>query len=171
MTVTSQHCVVESPVGPLTLACADGAVSGLYFLGHSHPPRPADLGALVSAEDDAVLAIAAGQLREYFAGTRTQFTMPLAPRGTDFQLRVWELLRTIPHGQTRSYAELAEDLGNPAAIRALAAANGRNPISIIVPCHRVIGSDGSMVGYAGGLARKRFLLELEDAIPAVQTLF
>lgn len=166
-----QHCVVESPIGDLTLASVDGVLSGLYMSEHSHPPKPADLGSPVAAAHVPCLADAAEQLGEYFAGARTEFTMPLAMRGTDFQLRVWELLRKIPHGQTRSYADLADDLGNPAAIRALAAANGRNPVSIIVPCHRVIGSDGSLVGYAGGLTRKRFLLELEGAIPTEETLF
>lgn len=171
MTSQRRHRVVGSPIGDVTLVSVDGVLGGLYMPEHWHPPQPADLGSRVETADEPCLADAAEQLGEYFAGARTRFAMPVTLRGTDFQLRVWELLRQIPYGQTRSYAELADELGNPAAIRALAAANGRNPVSIVVPCHRVIGSDGSLVGYAGGLARKRFLLELEGAIPAEETLF
>jgi methylated-DNA-[protein]-cysteine S-methyltransferase len=106
--------------------------------------------------------VAKRQLSEYFAGERTVFTLPLAPHGDAFQLKVWELLRTIPYGQTRSYGQLARELGDPHLAQAVGYANGRNPISIVVPCHRVVGADGSLVGYAGGLERKRFLLELEE---------
>lgn len=162
-----RHRLVDSPVGQLTLVSADDVLSGLYLPAHAHPPRPGALGERVDDGFEAVIA----QLDEYFAGNRTSFTVPIALHGTEFQLRVWALLRAIPYGETRSYAELADELGNPSAIRALAAANGRNPVSILVPCHRVIGSDGSLVGYAGGLERKRLLLELEGAIPAAQTLF
>lgn len=154
-------------MGELTLVNDGGVLCGLYMPAHTHPPNPADLGPLATTGFETVTE----QLSEYFAGERTEFTVPLTLRGTDFQRRVWTLLQRIPFGSTRSYAELAQDLGNPAAIRALAAANGRNPVSIIVPCHRVIGSDGSLVGYAGGLARKRFLLELEESIPPAATLF
>ena len=112
------------------------------------------------------------QLQEYFAGTRTVFTVPITPVGTAFQQRVWTALRTIPYGETRSYGQLADAIGNRLAMRAVGAANGRNPISIIVPCHRVIGSDGRLVGYGGGLERKRFLLELEHAtLPRPTRLF
>ena len=103
------------------------------------------------------------QLEEYFARKRTMFTVPIAPMGTTFQQRVWTELTTIPYGETRSYGQLAEAIGNRSAMRAVGAANGRNPISIIVPCHRVIGSNGTLVGYGGGLERKRFLLGLEGA--------
>lgn len=165
--MTPAHCVAPSPIGDLTIVSTDGVLSGLYLPGHSHPPRATDLGEPTEYGFEAVTA----QLDEYFAGERTQFSVPFTLRGTAFQRTVWALLCAIPYGQTRSYAELAEELGKPAAIRALAAANGRNPISIIVPCHRVIGSDGALVGYAGGLARKRSLLELEGAIPPADTLF
>ena len=165
--VSRAHHLVESPLGQLTLVSDDGALCGLYMPKHSHPPKPADLGPLATTGFEAI----AEQLAEYFAGERIEFTMPLALHGTDFQRRVWTLLQKIPFGSTRSYAELAQELGNPAAIRALAAANGRNPVSILVPCHRVIGSDGSLVGYAGGLKRKRFLLEHEGAITPAATLF
>lgn len=161
------HRLVDTPLGQLTLVGADGELSGLYFPCHSHPPAPEALGMRVDDGLEDVIS----QLHEYLAGERTDFTVPISLHGTAFQIRVWALLRQIPFGETRSYAELAEQLGNPAAIRALAAANGRNPVSILVPCHRVIGSDGALVGYAGGLERKRILLELEGAIPAEQTLF
>jgi methylated-DNA-[protein]-cysteine S-methyltransferase len=108
---------------------------------------------------------AAEELREYFARQRTQFSLRVMPSGTPFQRRVWDLLLTIPYGETRTYAQVAEAIGNRAAVRAVGLANGRNPISIVVPCHRVIGSDGSLTGYGGGLDRKRFLLELEN--PAI----
>ncbi|MDH6280116.1 methylated-DNA--[protein]-cysteine S-methyltransferase [Prescottella agglutinans] len=151
------HTVVESPVGPLTLVRTPEGLCGLYMDAQRHLPDSARFGPRVDEGFDEVTA----QLGEYFAGDRTEFTMPLAPRGTEFQQRVWAALRTIPYGETWTYLELAEHLGNPAAIRAVAAANGRNPIGIIVPCHRVIGSDGSLTGYAGGLEKKRFLLDLE----------
>lgn len=110
------------------------------------------------------------QLKEYLEGERTRFDLPLAPEGTEFQRKVWNKLLTIPYGKTLSYAQMAEKLGNPKVIRAAASANGKNPISIIIPCHRVIGSDGSLVGYGGGLENKRFLLKLEKA-NGVLTLF
>ncbi|WP_235174405.1 methylated-DNA--[protein]-cysteine S-methyltransferase [Tomitella biformata] len=158
---------MASPIGQLTLISTDGVLSGLYLPQHSHPPAAAALGPRVETGLDAAIT----QLAEYFAGERTAFTVPVILRGTEFQRQVWELLRLIPFGQTRSYAQLSADLGNPAAIRAVAAANGRNPVSIMVPCHRVIGSDGALVGYAGGLERKRRLLELEGALPAANMLF
>jgi methylated-DNA-[protein]-cysteine S-methyltransferase len=108
-------------------------------------------------------------LQEYFARNRTVFTVPIAPIGTAFQQRVWAALRTIPYGETRSYGQLADAVGNRSAMRAVGAANGRNPVSIIVPCHRVIGSDGSLVGYGGGLERKRFLIDLERGTRIPQT--
>jgi methylated-DNA-[protein]-cysteine S-methyltransferase len=112
------------------------------------------------------------QLSEYFARSRRTFTIPIALAGTPFQKRVWSELMTIPYGETRSYRQLAEAIGNPSSMRAVGAANGQNPISIIVPCHRVIGSDGALVGYGGGLERKRFLLDLErPARPADAKLF
>ena len=111
----------------------------------------------------AVLQKASQQLAEYLHGERKVFDLPLDPDGTDFQKRVWNMLLTIPYGKTLSYAQMAEKLGNPKVIRAAASANGKNPISIVIPCHRVIGSDGSLVGYGGGLENKKFLLELENA--------
>ncbi len=151
------HTVIDSPIGPLTLIGDDGVLCGLYMQTRRHPPAADALGEHVHG----TLAQATEQLGEYFAGERERFTLPLAPHGTPFQLTVWDRLRAIPYSRTCSYADVAAQLGRPSAVRAVAAANGRNPISIIVPCHRVIGSDGSLVGYGGGLARKEFLLRLE----------
>ncbi len=117
-----------------------------------------------------ILKNAARQLEEYLRGERETFDLSLAPEGTDFQKKVWDLLQTIPFGKTRTYAQMAEQLGDPKVIRAAASANGKNPIAIVIPCHRVIGTDGSMTGYSGGLENKRFLLELEKA-NGVLTLF
>lgn len=151
------HTVIDSPIGPLTLVRVDGVLSGIYMAEHRHQPDPATFG----VRDPAGFDEATTQLAEYFDGRRTEFTVPLAARGTPFQQRVWDALRTIPYGETWTYGQLADSLGTPTAVRAVAAANGRNPISIIVPCHRVIGSNGNLTGYAGGLDRKRFLLERE----------
>jgi len=148
---------MESPIGTLTLVKTDGMLSGLYM---GHPDlRSEQLGPRVEAGFEDVVQ----QLDEYFARTRTVFTVPIAPEGTTFQRRVWSELQTIPYGETRSYSQLADAIGKRSAMRAVGAANGRNPISIIVPCHRVIGSNGTLVGYGGGLERKRFLLDLEQA--------
>lgn len=152
------HTRIDSPIGMLTLVNTDGVLRGVYMEEHSHLPDTGTFGARTCDGFEK----AAGQLREYFAGERRRFTLRLAPAGTVFQLRVWELLSAIPYGQTRSYGQLADGLGVRKAIRAVGAANGRNPISIIVPCHRVVGADGSLTGYAGGLERKKFLLGLEN---------
>ena len=146
---------MESPIGTLTLVKTDGMLSGLYM---SHPDlRSEQLGPRVEAGFEDVVQ----QLDEYFARTRTVFTVPIAPEGTTFQRRVWSELQTIPYGETRSYSQLADAIGKRSAMRAVGAANGRNPISIIVPCHRVIGADGTLTGYGGGLPRKSALLRIE----------
>jgi methylated-DNA-[protein]-cysteine S-methyltransferase len=157
------HVVMDSPIGPMTLVADGGALACLYMTDHRHAPEdaafgPADPGPGPQAE---VLAEAERQLTEYFAGTRTEFDLPLAMGGTAFQQRVWAGLREIPYGETISYGELARRLGQPTASRAVGLANGRNPVSIIVPCHRVVGSNGRLVGYGGGLDRKLHLLDLE----------
>lgn len=154
------HVTISSPVGPLTLVAAGGSLTGMYMDAQRHAPAAAAFG---PAGDPAAapFAAAAGQLGAYFAGELTVFDLPLQPDGTPFQRRVWTALRAIPYGQTVSYGQLAAGLGAPAASRAVGLANGRNPISIVVPCHRVIGSDGSLTGYGGGIDRKRFLLDLE----------
>ncbi len=148
-----QILIVPSPVGPLTLTQEDQALTGLHF--GEHPQQGAE-------GPTPLLEEAARQLEEYFAGQRKEFSLPLAPKGTEFQLRVWQALLQIPYGETRSYGELAAMVGNPKACRAVGGANHRNPLSILIPCHRVVGTGGSLTGYAGGLAIKEFLLKLES---------
>jgi methylated-DNA-[protein]-cysteine S-methyltransferase len=150
--------VTDSPVGPLTLVAEGTALIGLYFDGHRRTPRLTDHG----ARDDDGFGEVTRQLGEYFAGTRHDFDVELAPRGSEFEQRVWALLTTIPYGETRSYGQLAAALGDPGAAQAVGMANGWNPVSIIIPCHRVVGAAGGLTGYAGGLSRKRFLLSLEE---------
>lgn len=143
---------IASPAGVLTLTEDGGCITGLHFGGSG------------SANDASpVLDEAEKQLQEYFAGTRRSFDLPLAPAGTPFQRAVWDALRAIPYGETRTYAQIAEAIGNPKACRAVGMANNRNPIAILIPCHRVIGSNGSLTGYAGGLDVKERLLALEGA--------
>jgi methylated-DNA-[protein]-cysteine S-methyltransferase len=155
------HVIVASPVGPLTMVADGDAIAALYMDAQRHAPGPEALGLPGDAADEP-FATAARQLDAYFAGRLTEFDLPLALAGTDFQRKVWAGLRDIPYGRTVSYGELAARIGSPAASRAVGLANGRNPVAIVVPCHRVIGSDGSMTGYGGGLDRKRFLLALEQ---------
>ncbi len=149
---------VESPIGTLLLASEAGELTALYM--HGGEQAAAKMG-WTRDDSSPVLRSAAEQLQEYFAGRRSEFDLPLRMDGTEFQRRVWSELLNIPFGQTISYGELARRVGNPAAARAVGLANGRNPISIVVPCHRVIGSSGRLVGYGGGLDRKKFLLDLE----------
>jgi methylated-DNA-[protein]-cysteine S-methyltransferase len=152
------HTLTDSPVGELTLVAEDGKLTGLYFPHHWYRPDPATFG----DRDDAGFGAARRQLAEYFAGDRDRFDLPLGPHGDAFGQRVWERIARIPYGQTVSYGELAEELGGGATAKDVGAAVGRNPLCVIVPCHRVVGKDGSLTGYAGGLARKRFLLRLEE---------
>lgn len=158
---TSKH-IVSSPVGDLVLLASEQGLSGLYF-GHRIDRKNLSQG----NSSHPVLKAAAAQLKEYFAGRRERFELALDPAGTEFQRGVWRQLRRIPHGETASYRDIAERLGNPGAVRAVGMANGANPISIIVPCHRVIGADGSLTGFGGGLDIKRKLLEHEGALLAV----
>ena len=147
---------VNSPVGPLTLAGKDGRLMHLRMVDQAHEPSYGGW-----ERDDNGFSDAVEQLEEYFAGERREFDLDLDLVGTTFQRRVWETLLTIPYGETSSYGQIAEQIGSPGASRAVGLANGRNPIGIIVPCHRVIGANGSLTGYGGGLERKRILLELE----------
>jgi methylated-DNA-[protein]-cysteine S-methyltransferase len=156
------HTVIGSPVGPITLLSSGGALSGLYLTEQRYPPSP-ELFGEPGAEP---FAAAADQLARYFAGTLTRFDLPLALGGTPFQQQVWLALRAVPFGTTVTYGQLADQLGRPTAARAVGLANGHNPVSIIVPCHRVVGSDGSLTGYGGGLDRKRFLLDFERQMAA-----
>lgn len=146
---------IPSPLGELLLTAEEGALTGVWFEGQHEP---------CGKRDDAALVEARRQLEAWFEGRLRSFDLPLAPRGTPFQKRVWEEIRRIPFGATRSYGELARLLGRPSAARAVGGATGRNPLSIVVPCHRVIGSQGTLVGYGGGLERKRFLLQLEGIL-------
>lgn len=152
----------DSPLGPMILAAANDQLVGVWFDGQSHQP---DRASWSVAPRQPVLQLARAQLSDYFAGRRTAFELPLdLGGGTAFQQRVWRALLTIPRGATRSYSALSADIGQATAVRALGGAVGRNPLSIVVPCHRVIGSDGALTGYAGGLARKTALLQLEGAL-------
>ncbi len=150
---------IASPVGRLQLVASDEAL--VAILWENDDPDRVKLGPLIEDDTHPVLAEAARQLGEYFAGTRVRFSIPLDFAGTAFQREVWQALLTIPFGETRSYGEIARQIGRPDAVRAVGAANGRNPISIIAPCHRVIGTDGKLTGFAGGLDAKAYLLRLE----------
>jgi methylated-DNA-[protein]-cysteine S-methyltransferase len=157
--------VIDSPVGPLTLVAQDGALVGLYMDLQRHRPADGELGETDRrGRQDEPFKVTADQLDAYFAGALTRFTLPLAPFGSQFQQRVWAALQDIPYGETESYGELAERIGSPGAARAVGLANGRNPIAIVIPCHRVVGSDGNLTGYGGGLERKKQLLDLELAV-------
>jgi methylated-DNA-[protein]-cysteine S-methyltransferase len=156
------YTYVDSPLGELLLAGEEGALHLVSFPSGKARRRPEPGW----TEDAAPFRAAAKQLREYFAGKRERFELELAPAGTAFQLAVWRGLRRIPYGRTWSYAELAARIGRPKAMRAVGAANGANPLPIVVPCHRVIGADGSLTGFGGGLPAKRLLLELEGALPS-----
>jgi methylated-DNA-[protein]-cysteine S-methyltransferase len=160
--MTPTHTTIDAPIGPLTLVALDGVLSGVYFPGHWTRPDRSKFGERVTSgfED------AEQQLDEYFAAERRTFTVPTVRAGDGFQRSVWDLLTAIPYGRTTTYGELARELGDATLARAVGRAVGHNPLSVIVPCHRVVGRDGGLTGYAGGLERKRFLLELEAAIPA-----
>lgn len=151
-------CIHESSVGPLTLHSNGQALTGVEFDEPRYPLTPSPSG------EDRVLTLARRELDRYFAGKLTAFTVATAAVGTPFQRAVWAALTKIPYGATRTYAQQAAAIGRPKAVRAVGAANGRNPISIVVPCHRVIGADGSLTGFGGGLPRKQALLDLERAL-------
>ncbi|ONI90422.1 cysteine methyltransferase [Saccharothrix sp. ALI-22-I] len=152
------HTTFDSPVGPLTLVAHHGVLSGVYMVKQRYRPADETFG----PEDPSLFGDVIAQLSEYFDGGRKAFDLPLDLIGTPFQRTVWQELLEIPYGETVSYGELAQRLGRPSAARAVGLANGRNPISIIVPCHRVVGASGDLTGYGGGLARKRHLLDFEQ---------
>lgn len=152
----TQYRTVSSPIGPITLAGRGDTLTHLLMVDHAHAPDATDW-----VRDDAAFGAAAEQLQAYFAGRLQTFELDIDLIGTEFQRRVWAALLTIPYGATCTYGQLASQIGAPTASRAVGLANGRNPISIIVPCHRVIGSNGSLTGYGGGIDRKRTLLDLE----------
>ncbi|MER5777974.1 methylated-DNA--[protein]-cysteine S-methyltransferase [Streptomyces sp. NPDC002039] len=166
---SKQHTVVASPYGPLTLVATDGVLSGLYMVGQRHRPAEESFGERVAPTESPFPEVVR-QLTAYFAGELNEFTLPLRMEGTDFQRSVWEQLVRIPYGETWSYGQLADKLGKPGASRAVGLANGRNPIGIIVPCHRVIGASGGMTGYGGGVERKVKLLAFESGAPTQEEL-
>lgn len=155
---------IESPIGQLTITTDGAAVTGLYMESHRHGPVNRDRWTFDSHDEQRALRLARVQLNEYFEGRRIKFELPLGAVGTAVQKNVWSALSDIPYGETRTYGEIAKIIGNPKASRAVGAANGRNPISIIVPCHRVIGSDGSLTGFGGGIERKQWLLAHEARV-------
>ncbi|HEY3995320.1 MAG TPA: methylated-DNA--[protein]-cysteine S-methyltransferase [Mycobacterium sp.] len=158
---------IDSPIGPLTLAGRNSALTNLRMVDQTYEPSRTGW-----THDDNVFADAVEQLNAYFAGELTDFDLELDLQGTVFQQRVWKALLTIPYGETRSYGEIAEQVGAPGSARAVGLANGHNPIAIVVPCHRVIGANGKLTGYGGGIDRKLTLLELEKSrAPANLTLF
>ncbi len=165
MTTDTSHllarCRVASPLGPLTLAASAAGLAGVWFDDQKHHP-----GELLAplAPTQPWLTLAAAELQRYFAGQLQHFTVALDPQGTPFQKQVWQVLLRIPFGQLHTYGQVAQRLGRPAAARAVGAAVGRNPLGIIVPCHRVVGQDGTLTGYAGGLHRKQALLQLEGTL-------
>ncbi|MDN3480746.1 methylated-DNA--[protein]-cysteine S-methyltransferase [Arthrobacter sp. APC 3897] len=191
--MSAVHAVIPSPIGLLTLVADGGALTAVYMENHKRGPAPEALGAAVPLElpaavtapdsgaqtghdgggcaNTVVLARTRDQLGEYFAGSRREFDLPLAPAGNPFRQRVWALLRQIPFGETRSYGELARELGDRFLAQAVGSANARNPVSVIIPCHRVLGAAGALTGYAGGLERKQFLLGLEDPRRVPDVLF
>lgn len=168
--MTLRHATVDTGLGALLLVADDDALCGVYFPDHRHPPK--EVGEAAAVAGDPVLSAAATQVREYLDGRRTGFELPLRPRGDDFSQQVWRMLQEIPYGRTTTYGALAARLGNPRLAQRVGQAVGRNPLSIVVPCHRVLGADGSLTGFAGGLDRKRALLALEEpAAAATDRLF
>jgi methylated-DNA-[protein]-cysteine S-methyltransferase len=159
------HTVIDSAVGALTLVAEQDVIVGLYMDLQRHRPDDGELGEPDPRGRGAEpFKAAADQLDAYFAGELTTFDLPIAPHGSQFQQRVWAALQEIPYGETESYGELAQRIGSPGGARAVGLANGKNPIGIVIPCHRVVGSDGSLTGYGGGVDRKRQLLDLELAV-------
>jgi methylated-DNA-[protein]-cysteine S-methyltransferase len=156
---TTWWTTTRSPIGELTLVADDGILTGVYFSRHWYRPDPASFGRPAQSGFEEVKR----QLDEYFAGERKSFDLPLDARGEEFQRRVWELIGAIGYGETASYGDLARELSSQVLAKDVGAAVGRNPLSVIVACHRVVGKDGRLTGYAGGLARKRFLLDLEHS--------
>lgn len=159
--MTYVYRILPSPVGALKLVASDRGLAAILW--ENDDPKRVPFAELTESLEHPVLVAAAKQLGEYFAGTRKQFDLPLDFQGTDFQKQVWAALLTIPFGETRTYADIARQLDNPKAVRAVGAANGRNPISIVAPCHRVIGANGTLTGFAGGLQAKAYLLDIESA--------
>ncbi|MFE4971335.1 methylated-DNA--[protein]-cysteine S-methyltransferase [Kitasatospora sp. NPDC056651] len=162
----ARHAHVDSPVGPLLLVARDDALAGLYFQGYRYTPPPAAWGRRADVRTDRLLAQTRAELDEYFAGQRQDFDVPAATCGDDFQERVWARLRTIPYGGRITYGDIAAELGGKGLSQSVGQAVGRNPVSIVIPCHRVLGAGGRLTGFGGGLDRKQLLLDLEEPAEA-----
>jgi methylated-DNA-[protein]-cysteine S-methyltransferase len=160
--MNTRHCVIDSRLGELTLVADGDALTGVYFRHHRHRPAQATFGPRVDAQSDPVLAEACRQLTDYLAGDRDDFDVVYRPHGDQRQLRIWSMLCAIPYGGTVTYGELAAGLADGTTALQVGQAVGRNPLCIVIPCHRVVGANGQLTGYAGGLKRKQFLLELEE---------
>lgn len=160
--VNLRHLRTQTSLGNMLLVARDSALIGAYFDDQRYLPEDAAFGEQVLGDEDQLLQLAATQIGEYLDGSRTDFALPLAPEGDEFSQRVWQILLAIPYGETTSYGAIARELGNAAYAQRVGQSVGHNPLSVIVPCHRVMGSDGSLTGYAGGLDRKRALLTLEE---------
>lgn len=160
--MTTRYAHLPSPLGPLTLVAEGEALAAVYFPEHRAAPAIEDLGSRVELDSDPLFSAVSGELHRYFEGELTVFSIPLATQGDAFQEKVWALLREIPYGEKTTYGAIARELGNPGLAQRVGQAVGRNPLSIIVPCHRVVAADGQLTGFAGGLERKRHLLELEE---------
>jgi methylated-DNA-[protein]-cysteine S-methyltransferase len=160
--MNTRHSVIDSALGELTVVADDDTLTGVYFRNHWHRPEHATFGRLIDVQSDAVLADASAQLTDYLACERDAFDLPVSPHGDQRQLRVWKLLSAIPYGATVTYGELALALADGTTAQEVGQAVGRNPLCIVIPCHRVLGSNGQLTGYAGGLKRKQYLLELEE---------
>jgi methylated-DNA-[protein]-cysteine S-methyltransferase len=164
--MTTRHAAVDTTIGTITVSARDDMITGVYFPHHRHRPAADRLGDQVDLTSDDLLSEAATQLREYLGGERLKFDLPTSADGDEFQGSVWSQLDAIPYGETVTYGEIAAKLGDRALAQRVGQAVGQNPLSVIVPCHRVLGAGGKLTGYAGGLQRKQFLLELERPEPA-----
>lgn len=162
--MSPRHTRIETDLGELTLVADDGFLTGIYFPGHWYPPTSEAIGPFVDADGDDPFRQTATELREYLSGQRQEFSVPIRTSGDAFQEDVWRRLEAVPYGTTTTYGALAQAMGSPALAQRVGQAVGHNPVSIVIPCHRVVGADGSLTGYAGGLRRKAFLLDLE--VPA-----
>ncbi|GGM37426.1 methylated-DNA--[protein]-cysteine S-methyltransferase [Dactylosporangium sucinum] len=161
-----RHAYLDSPVGRLLLVAGDDALVGLYFPRYRYTPPPSAWGRRADASADPVLAQAQSELGEYFAGDRQVFDVPAATNGDEFQERVWSQLREIPYGERITYGDIAVELGSKGFAQSVGQAVGRNPVSIVIPCHRVVGAGGKLTGFGGGLERKQILLDLEEPAEA-----
>ncbi|GAA5016105.1 methylated-DNA--[protein]-cysteine S-methyltransferase [Actinopolymorpha pittospori] len=160
--MATRHTLIETELGEITLVADEGRLAGLYFRHHWYKPPQESLGAYVEPDTDPLFTATAAELEDYLAGRRTSFDVPITAAGDEFQKRVWALLEEIPYGRTTTYGALAEKLGDRSLAQEVGRAVGHNPLSVIVPCHRVVGRDGKLTGYAGGLRRKKLLLDLEE---------